>query len=92
MENLDDLLLATIISFVGCNQYRFVAAISKRLEAAYRNIFPDNKIKYMNASTMEHAKICVDAFSVTKWKHSDPPIADGTVAYLCCTSSDVYDL
>jgi hypothetical protein len=50
-------ILEQIVSFVGKNQYRFVAAINKDFQATYLHLFPDNKQTYVNASTIEHAEI-----------------------------------
>jgi hypothetical protein len=56
---LDDFnLLQNIISFVGKNQYRFVAAINRDFQAVYLKLFPDNKQTYYNASTVGHAALC----------------------------------
>jgi hypothetical protein len=58
---LKDLDIAkNIIAFVGCNQYRFVAAISKDFQAAYQQLYPNNKRTYYNASTIQHANICIE--------------------------------
>jgi hypothetical protein len=51
--------LQHIISSVGCNQYRFVAAVSKDFRNAYLQLFPQNMSTYYNASTIEHADICI---------------------------------
>jgi hypothetical protein len=55
---LDDVnLLRHILSFVGKNQYRFVATINHHFKAAYHQTFPYIKQTYINASTVEHATI-----------------------------------
>jgi hypothetical protein len=56
-ENLD--ILQNIISFIGENQYRFVAAVNNDFKAVYLQLFPDNKQTSYNASTVEHVKICL---------------------------------
>jgi hypothetical protein len=58
-ENLD--VRQHIISFVGKNQYRFVAAISRNFQAGYLQLYPDNKQTYYNVSTVEHADICFES-------------------------------
>jgi hypothetical protein len=40
LEDLDILPVHHIVSFVGPNQYRFVAAISKDFKASYCHLFP----------------------------------------------------
>jgi hypothetical protein len=55
----DSCLLKCILSFVGNNQYRFVALINKEFQNVYLQLFPGNKSTYDNASTVEHAKICI---------------------------------
>jgi hypothetical protein len=56
--NLD--ILQHIISFVGQNQYRFVAIINPSFKKVYLQLFPENRETYCNASTIEHAKICFE--------------------------------
>jgi hypothetical protein len=56
---LDDInILQIVLSFVGKNQYRFVAAVSHDFKAAYIQTFPYNKRTYYNTSTVQHATIC----------------------------------
>jgi hypothetical protein len=55
----NDDTLQHILSFVGCNQYRFVASVSKDFQNAYHQLYPENKTTYCNASTIGHAKICI---------------------------------
>ena len=57
-DNLDVALLSDIIAFVGEHQYRFVAIVSRQFQATYSYLFPENRTTYLNASTVEHAKIC----------------------------------
>ena len=56
MENLD--ILRLVASFVGPKYYRYFALISKSFHAAYRQEFPNETTTDLNASTVEHAKIC----------------------------------
>ena len=58
MEHLDDALVAEILTFVGPNQFRFVAAVNQKFYGAYLQHFP-KKVTYLNASTPNHAKICL---------------------------------
>jgi hypothetical protein len=53
-------ILQNILSFVGHNQYRFVAAVNQDFRAAYLQTFPNNKQTCYNASTVEHATICLE--------------------------------
>ena len=55
---LDGFLLKEIISFVGPNQYFFVASIHTKFYNAYRDTFPQQTTTFLNASTIEHAKFC----------------------------------
>ena len=66
MELMDGLLLSNIISFIGPNQYRFVAAIDKSFHASYVNLFPNDTKTYVSASTMGYAKICLDEVRYNK--------------------------
>jgi hypothetical protein len=59
-KNVD--ILLHIISFVGVNQYRFVAAINKEFQTAYLQLYPNNKKTYYNASTLKHTVICFECF------------------------------
>jgi hypothetical protein len=44
MSPLEDAsLLQHIVSYVGINQYRYVASISKEFQRGYLHLFPDNK-------------------------------------------------
>jgi hypothetical protein len=54
----DSNILQNIISFVGQNQYRFVAAVNRDFQAVYLQLFPDNKHTYYNASSVGHATLC----------------------------------
>ena len=60
MDNLDVSLISEIISFIGPNQYRFVAATSRKFRNAHLLVFPHQTNTYLNASTLERAKICLD--------------------------------
>jgi hypothetical protein len=54
-------LLSRILSFVGTNQYRFVAAVCTDFKAVYHQLFPENTTTtYYNASSVGHAKICIE--------------------------------
>jgi hypothetical protein len=53
-------LLQHILLFVGDNQYRFVAATSKRFQHSYLQLFTEKKTTYVNAvSTVERAKVFI---------------------------------
>jgi hypothetical protein len=58
LENFS--LLQHILSFVGDNQYRFVALINKNFQDVYLRTFNYNKSTYYNASTVEHTDVCID--------------------------------
>ena len=58
LDNPD--LLKNILSFVGENQYRFVAVINRRFHEAYLETFPRNFVTYFTASTEKHARIAWD--------------------------------
>ena len=58
LDNMDIALLSEIISFVGSNQYRFVAMVNRRFHKTYFNLYPKYQWTYLNASTVKHAKIC----------------------------------
>jgi hypothetical protein len=53
-------ILQHIISFVGVNQYRFVAPISHGFQLVYLKLYPGNKQTYFNASSLEHAEISLE--------------------------------
>jgi hypothetical protein len=57
-QNLD--VLKCIVSFIGKNQYRFVAAINQSFKMTYHQLYPNNKTTYYNASTLKHAMICFE--------------------------------
>jgi hypothetical protein len=61
-RNVD--ILKNIVSFIGEYQYRFVAAINKDFHIAYVQLYSNNKETYYNASTVEHAKICLESLSL----------------------------
>jgi hypothetical protein len=54
-----ELFIQHIVPFVGCHQYRFVAAVNRNLHTAYVTVFP-KKVTRFNLSTTEDAKICFD--------------------------------
>lgn len=64
MERLDVSLISEIISFIGPNQYRFVAGINKSFRWAHLQVFPYGKKTALNASTLELAKICFGELNV----------------------------
>ncbi len=55
-DHLD--VLTHILSFVGNKQFRFIAPVNRRFKEAYLEIFPNQTRTTLNASTLEHAKIC----------------------------------
>jgi hypothetical protein len=75
LENSD--VLQRIISFVGPNQYRFVAEVNHDFKAAYCYIFPDDKRTYYNASTVNHAKSCYEC----------PKISPDNTTKLCTSAA-----
>ena len=78
LDNVDVALLSEIISFVGINQYRFVSTVNRTFQRTYFNLFAKNRWTYLNASTVEHAKIC--------WEEIDQN-ADRTQAGLCVSAA-----
>ena len=66
----NDYLLSTIINFVGPNQYRFVAGIDQRFHTIYLQTFPANQQTKLNASTLEHARICFGEIPVVESKRT----------------------
>jgi hypothetical protein len=79
-ETFDNLeLLQHILSYVGTYQYRFIAAVSTNFKAAYQNVFPNDTQTYINAATIEHARICFECHILrTEW--------DGN-SILCCSAA-----
>ena len=78
MELLDELLFSKVISYIGPNHYRFIAAINRRLHAMYTTTFANNNnnsinsnTTYINASTMGYAKICLDEVVDRKHQKND---------------------
>jgi hypothetical protein len=58
-STLSDLdILKYILSFVGWNQYRFVASFNHTFYDAYLHLFPRNKFTYYTASSIRQAMIC----------------------------------
>jgi hypothetical protein len=53
-------ILQHIVLFVGNNQYRFVAAISKDFQSLYLSLFSQSKETNYNVSTVKHAKISME--------------------------------
>ena len=60
INDLDTTLLSEILSFAGPNQYYFIATIDRRFKETYSQVFPNNKMSFVNASTVEHAKFCYE--------------------------------
>ena len=81
LEHLDLSLLSEIISFIGPKQYRFVAAINKSFRTAYLQAFNHETKTHLNASTLEHAKICFDEMNEATC---------ATFPYDLCTSAARY--
>jgi hypothetical protein len=54
----DNHLVQHILTFVGENQYRFVAAVNRDFHAAYLHVFPGNTLTRIDVSTIRHASIC----------------------------------
>ena len=67
MNDSDDFLLAKILSYVGRNHYRFVAAISTRFHTAYDVAFPGDTFTHINVSTVTHAINCVKEVTDMNW-------------------------
>jgi hypothetical protein len=67
-DHLDELLLSTVVAYVGKYQYRFVAAINKRFRNGYLKVFPDNKCTIIGAFTLEQAKICFSELDQLPWR------------------------
>jgi hypothetical protein len=59
-QNADLLSNTGILSFVGHNQYRFVATINHKFHTIYLQLFPNNKRTHYNISTIEHTKISLE--------------------------------
>jgi hypothetical protein len=53
-------VLSCILSFVGPNQYRFVAPISQKFRAAYAHTFNNETITSINTCSIAHTKICLN--------------------------------
>ena len=53
-------VLSCILSFVGPNQYRFVAPISQKFRAAYAHTFNNETKTSINTYSIAHAKICLN--------------------------------
>ena len=66
MNDLDDLLLSHVISYVGRGQFRFVAILNQRFHTIYTETFLNDTSTYLNTSTIELAKICVQEHKVEK--------------------------
>ena len=55
-DNLD--VLKHVLMFVGENQYRFVAGVSRCFQQAYSDVFPASRKTYLNASMENIARFC----------------------------------
>ena len=53
-------VLSCILSFVGPNQYRFVAPISQKFRAAYAHAYNNETTTSMNTFSNAHAKLCLN--------------------------------
>ena len=51
-------VLKHVLTFVGENQYRFVAGVSRCFQQAYSDVFPASQTTYLNASTENIARLC----------------------------------
>ena len=71
-DHLD--VLKHVLTFVGDNQYRFVAGVSRCFQQAYSDVFSENKKTYLNASTEDLARFC--------WSEIDNPEIEQQLA-LC---------
>jgi hypothetical protein len=58
LENDD--FVQQIVSFVGPNQYHFVAAINHTFRLVHHTLYPYNHQTYYNISTVQHATICCE--------------------------------
>jgi hypothetical protein len=54
----DNHLIQHILTFVGKNQYRFVAAVNRDFHAAYLHAFPGNTLTRIDLLTIGRATIC----------------------------------
>jgi hypothetical protein len=63
-------IVKCIVSFVGRNQYRFVATINHDFKASYQQLYPFNKRTYYNARTVGHAKICYEECQFIRRSHA----------------------
>ena len=69
INDLDDLLLSHVISYVGRGQFRFVAILNRRFHTIYTETFLNDTSTYLNTSTLELAKICVQEKQKQKQKY-----------------------
>jgi hypothetical protein len=51
-------ILRYILSFVGNGHYRFIGAINRQFNEAYKQIYPDDMKTYLSVSTLDLAEIC----------------------------------
>ena len=64
-DSLD--VVRIIISFVGKNQYRFIAGINQTFKTAYLQVFPENFQTYVRVSSVEVAKFCLEDIGVPSY-------------------------
>ena len=77
-------ILQHIISFVGDEQYRFVAATNRRFQEAYAANFPGKKeTTYSMACTEELAKLCWNEIV-----HRPYSLRDDEITLICCAASN----
>jgi hypothetical protein len=69
-QNVD--ILRNTVSYVGKQQYRFVAAINKDFKDAYLNLFPYYKETYFDASTLDHLNISFEWTLIQRKRNSTP--------------------
>ena len=60
LGKLDTSLLSEIISYVGPKHYLFIASIDRRFQKTYVETYPNDKSTYLNASTIEYARMCYE--------------------------------
>jgi hypothetical protein len=78
---LDDTnIIHHVMSYIGCDQYRFVAMIDRRFKDVYEHLFPGNTRTSISASTIGLAKICFE--EVDECLHNE----------LCCSAATHGDL
>jgi hypothetical protein len=66
----DDNILRDILSYVGEDQYRFVATVNRNFRNTYVSLYPD-KTTFLNVSTMGHATICCQEICDREYSHCE---------------------